>query len=149
SNTFTQNQTFNGNVTASNFFGFINWSWVQNVPNFLTSAIVDLWPDNNANDLLVSNGTNIGYNETVFNQSVINIGLISGFNSSFNETYDLYSYNHTEAVDNLYGADYRTTFNDTYDLYSYNHTSDALSLAGELFLRKDGDNGTGDYNFNG
>jgi hypothetical protein len=29
------------NVTANNFFGFINWSWIQNIPSFLTQAVAD------------------------------------------------------------------------------------------------------------
>jgi hypothetical protein len=37
----TDSVEFN-NVTANNFLGFINWSWIQNVPTYLTQALADL-----------------------------------------------------------------------------------------------------------
>jgi len=105
SNTFTPNQTFSGNITAD--FGFMKTLWenIQNIPNL----IVGLWTDNNANDLLVSNGTNIGYNESILNQSIINVAGI------YNDTTLVLDIN-----DSLWGyidtneADWLTTFNVTY-----------------------------------
>lgn len=59
-----------GNINASRGFMQLAWEYIDNLPDL----IYDLWSDYNANNLLVSNGTNIGYNESVFNDSVIIVG---------------------------------------------------------------------------
>lgn len=67
-----------GNITADTGFFNLAWSYLTNIP----SLIYGIWTTNNANSLLVSNGSHIGYDEQVLNQSIINVGLVAGFNSS-------------------------------------------------------------------
>ncbi|MHA1201313.1 MAG: hypothetical protein ACTSQ4_02175 [Candidatus Heimdallarchaeaceae archaeon] len=68
--------------------------WTKTTIDNLIDWFSGIWTDNNQNDLLISNGTNIGYNYTVFNDTVIQIindsglelGGGSGGNSSFNQS---------------------------------------------------------------
>ncbi|NCN22574.1 hypothetical protein GW934_03735, partial [Candidatus Falkowbacteria bacterium] len=96
-NIFTQNQTFQGNITADWGFLQLTWSWLRNIPN----VIYGLWTGNNPNNLLISNGTAIGYNETILNQSIINVGLTGGFNSTYNSTYNTWAYNQSDGSYNI------------------------------------------------
>jgi hypothetical protein len=64
----------------------VSWFGIFNLPNLLYSLLAS----NNNNNLLVSNGTAIGYNETILNQSITNVGINMGFNSTYNATYDSY-----------------------------------------------------------
>lgn len=88
------------NVTANYGFLKLAWTYLQSIP----SIIYGLWADNNANSLLISNGTAIGYNETIFNNSILTVGLAGGFNSTYNATY-------AGCVNN---ASYLSTYNATY-----------------------------------
>lgn len=65
------------NLTTTGWIsGSIDWSNLQNIPNI----IYDIWSSNNVDGILISNGTAIGINQTAFNESVIQVGLDSGFN---------------------------------------------------------------------
>ena len=48
-----------------------------------------------------------------------------------------------------YNASWTSTYNSTYDTWAYNQTIPAIAYADANFLRNDGDNGTGVYNFGG
>ncbi|MEK6881246.1 MAG: hypothetical protein AABY22_16615 [Nanoarchaeota archaeon] len=72
------NSTFNRNVTASNFFGFLNWSWLQNIPLFSDINLTNIfYSQNTSNDNYYSNRnlTNVFYNQNTSNQN-----LYSGIN---------------------------------------------------------------------
>jgi hypothetical protein len=56
------------NLSADNFFGSINWSWIQNVPNYLTSWLV---PDT-TNGYLYNDSTKIYFNESKLNETIDN-----------------------------------------------------------------------------
>ncbi|MCA9487829.1 MAG: hypothetical protein KC516_02600 [Nanoarchaeota archaeon] len=49
----------------------------------------------------------------------------------------------------LYNSSWSSTYNSTYDTWAYNQTTPAIAYADATFLRNDGDNGTGTYNFGG
>lgn len=74
--TNVSNVITSGNITGNYLFGWLNWSWIQNVAvswsqlTNIPNIIYGIWGTNNANNLLISNGTAIGYNQTVFNASV-------------------------------------------------------------------------------
>jgi hypothetical protein len=70
-----------GNVTASNFFGYLDWSYILGAPAFLTSQ---LFPS--TTDVYLYNDTgNIYFNETKLNET-IDARSSTGGNSSWNET---------------------------------------------------------------
>ena len=67
-------------------------SWILSVINFwfnsITNLIKGIWQDNNVNGLLISNGSAIGYNETVFNNSVNIVVDNSAHNFSKNQNFN-------------------------------------------------------------
>ena len=74
------NLSVSGNISADTGFFNLAWSFLTGVPDLIFS----LWGDSNANSLLVSNGTAVGYNESVFNESIVNVINDNGLaNSSF------------------------------------------------------------------
>jgi hypothetical protein len=54
------------NITADTGFLNLAWSYLTNIPNILYGV----WSSNNADGLLISNGTAIGYNQTVLNITI-------------------------------------------------------------------------------
>ena len=60
----------NHNITADTGFFRLAWSYLTNLPNIIYGLLTG---GDNANNLLISNGTAIGYNQTVLNQSIMNV----------------------------------------------------------------------------
>ncbi len=64
-------------------------------------------------------------------------------NSTYNSTYDLTSRDVTANR-----SIWESTYNATYNTWAYNQTTAAMLIANDTFIKKTGDNGTGEYNFN-
>jgi len=76
------NETTTGNFTASNFFGYLNWSWLKNVPTFLTTELEPLW---NGNYSLIAFKTDY-YNKSISDNRFAPIGYGDDWNKSFADT---------------------------------------------------------------
>jgi len=56
----------NYNITADTGFLNLAWSYLTGLPDLIRG----IWTANNVNSLLISNGTYIGYNQTILNESI-------------------------------------------------------------------------------
>ena len=63
----TGNLTVTGNISANTGFFNLAWSYITDIPNLLYG----IWTVNNVDNLLISNGTLIGYNQTIFSSLLI------------------------------------------------------------------------------
>jgi len=133
-----------GNITADTGFFNLAWSWLTNIPNL----IYGLWTENNVNNLLISNGTLIGYNQTIFNSSVdtrVNIIILANnesWTSTYNSTYAEYTYNqtipanaYTDSVVSANNNSWSSTYNATYDT---KNSSQWVSSGNDIYNRNNG-----------
>lgn len=87
----TGNAKIDGNTTSSNFFGFLNWSWIQNSPLYMIVSDFSTYFDSNfsskTTDDLTQGSTNLYANQTLNNElywnKTENINA-SGYNGTFN-----------------------------------------------------------------
>lgn len=107
------NATIVGNVTSYGWFnGRYNWTALANWLGF--------------------DGSTLTFNESHFNDSVIALGNAAGYNSTYNETYDLHYKNTTLHNDSTYNATYAGTTTNwegnytAYMKYWVNHTLYAI-----------------------
>ena len=75
----------------------------------------------------------------------VTYGQLQAVNASATaaETDPLWSSNYS-----AYNSSWSSTYNSTYNTWVYNQTTAAMLIANNTFIKKTGDNGTGEYNFN-
>jgi len=125
---YNYNQTYSGSTYNSSYDAGIKWQYNQTYSGSTYNETYSLWSYNQTYSGSTYNET---YNQWAYNQTY------SG--STYNSTYNLWAYNQTYSG---------STYNSTYNLWAYNQTEGAKTYSDNTFLRKDGDNGTGTYNFN-
>ena len=138
---WTENQSSYYNTTDINDFSLSHWTddlgdrGYTSVSNFTN----DLGYFNNIANFT---GTLTNNKFCIYNSSDGNIWCNSNLSAS--ETDPFWAANYS-----LYNDSWSSTYNSTYALWAYNQTIPAMTYADTTFLRKDGDNGTGIYNFGG
>jgi len=104
-------------------------SWFKGLFNIFTK---DTW--------LSFNGSTMVFNESKLNDTIETEGILLGFNSTYNATYDANvgnsSWNQSMAYDEYLNRSsediYLSTYNESYDTYDYNQTTPAETYADSL-----------------
>ncbi|VVB82776.1 Uncharacterised protein [uncultured archaeon] len=125
----TSGVTF-GNVTASVFFGSLNWSWLQNVPNFISiNSTANIQQLLNSTGIYNQAGGNASWNESYARTIFAVIG--SGGNASWNQSFanTLYysasnpnNYINSSANNSYYLSTNPSGYFNSSNYYSYNST---------------------------